>query len=444
MQRGSSRQSMGLRIAHFVQRYPPALGGSEAYFARLSRYLADQGEHVTVFTTSAIDLEGFWKRWARCLPADTSIEDGVEIQRHAPLRWPGRRYVLKALSFLPNRSWQALTMPCNPICPTMWRAAGQCEPRFDLVHATAFPYAWPIACGLRLARRQGIPFLVTPFLHLGDPEDPQDRTRKAYLSPALLRFLRAADVVFVQTEVERSALLEVGLPEEKLILLGMGVDPAECTGGNRQATRSKWNAPNDEVLIGHLANNSEEKGTVDLLRAAEMAWQSGAKFRVILAGPEMPNFLRYWSKFPAKDRVVRLGVLTEAEKRDFFAAIDLFALPSRSDSFGIVLLEAWANGKPNIGYRAGGIAGVIRNETDGLLVRCGDIRLLGEAMQQLVERPQLLKQLGEAGQARLALDYSWHDKLNLVHEQYQRLARLTKPGTAQTQQGPQAVPAGLV
>ena len=45
---------MSMRVAHFVQRYPPALGGSEAYFARLSRFLAAHGDAVTVFTTTAV------------------------------------------------------------------------------------------------------------------------------------------------------------------------------------------------------------------------------------------------------------------------------------------------------------------------------------------------------------------------------------------------------
>ena len=55
-----------MRVAHFIQRYPPALGGSEAYFARLSRYLAAQGDQVTVFTSNAVDLEAFWSRRGRC------------------------------------------------------------------------------------------------------------------------------------------------------------------------------------------------------------------------------------------------------------------------------------------------------------------------------------------------------------------------------------------
>src|SRR5208337_2480699 len=103
-------------------------------------------------------------------------EAGVAVRRYGLWRWPGRRYLLKALSLIPHRRLQCLTLPCNPIAGSMWRDAGRSEPPFDLVHATAFPYAWPMVCGLRLARRRGVPFLLTPFLHLGDPEDPRDPT----------------------------------------------------------------------------------------------------------------------------------------------------------------------------------------------------------------------------------------------------------------------------
>src|SRR5713226_1427280 len=228
-----------VRVAHFVQRYPPALGGSEAYFARLSRYLAAAGDRVTVFTTTALDLEAFWSRQGRCLDAGLGLEEGVEIRRYALWRWPGRRYLLKALSLCPHRLWQCLMLPCNPIAPTMWTAAGNGAEAFDLVHATAFPYAWPIVCGLRLAQRLRVPFLLTPFLHLGDPEDPNDPLRRAYLSPALLALIRAADGVFVQTDLERAALVNQGIAAEKLVLLGMGVDAKECTGGKRTRIRQE-------------------------------------------------------------------------------------------------------------------------------------------------------------------------------------------------------------
>jgi glycosyltransferase involved in cell wall biosynthesis len=408
-----------MRVAHFVQRYPPALGGSEAYFARLSRYLAQGGDEVTVFTTTALDLDAFWSPRGKCLPAAAGMEDGVHVVR-CPLncRFRGRRYLMKALSLWPQRLWQCLTLPCNPVSFPMWRAAGRAAGNFDLVHASAFPYAWPIACGLRLARRLGVPFLLTPFLHLGDPDDPRDRTRRQYTTPALLSLIRSADRVFVQTTVERAALLERGLDAAKLVQLGMGVEVTECTGGDRQRARQQWDAAPDEVVIGHLANNSVEKGTVDLLQAADLAWQHGNRFRLVLAGPQMHNFRRFWKSRKPDPRVSCLGFLTEQQKRDFFAGIDVFALPSRSDSFGLVLLEAWANGVPNIGYRAGGVAGVIRHEADGLLVRCGDVGGLANALGRLVADRPLRERLGKCGQEGAAREFRWEDKLAAVRNTY--------------------------
>lgn len=412
---------MSLHIAHFVQRYPPALGGSEAYFARLSRYLAAAGDAVTVFTSNALDLEAFWSRRGRCLPAGTAREDDVEVRRYPLWRLPGQRWLLKALSYIPRRSWRLLCMGHNPIAPAMWRAAGAPDVPFDVVHATAFPYGWPLACGLRLARRLGVPLVLTPFLHTGDPDDPHDRVRRAYTKPALLSLAHTAARVLVQTQIERDVLAGAGVAEEKFVVQGMGVDLEGCTGGDREGTRQRWGVAAGEVVVGHLANNSREKGTIDLLEAAARAWGGGAHFRLALAGPEMPNFRRFWQTYPAAARVRRLGVLDEQQKRDFFAALDVFALPSRSDSFGIVLLEAWANGAANVGYRAGGVAGVIRHETDGLLVRCGDIDGLAAALARLAIDSDLRQRFGAAGRERTLREFRWDAKLSLVRELYQSL-----------------------
>jgi glycosyltransferase involved in cell wall biosynthesis len=306
----------------------------------------------------------------------------------------------------------------------MWRDAGRPTQAFDLVHATAFPYAFPIVCGLRLARSQGIPLVVTPFLHVGDPDDPQDRTRRSYLSPALLSLLREADCIFLQTEPEREALLGKGIPEGRMVLQGMGVEPAECTGGDRELARREWGVARGELVVGHLANNSVEKGTVDLLWAAEALWDRGRRFRVVLAGPEMPNFRRFWDGYRPAGRVRRLGVLDDRQKRDFFAGIDLFVLPSRSDSFGLVILEAWANGVPSVAYLAGGLPGVIRHEEDGLLVRCGNVDELAAALGRLIVDGGLRFQLGRTGRERISKDFRWEAKLKAVREVYQRLARL--------------------
>ena len=272
--------------------------------------------------------------------------------------------------------------------------------------------------------------LLTPFLHLGDSTDSHDRTRAQYTKPHLRWLLKQADRVFVQTRSEREAVMSLGVSAERIVLQGLGVNLDECTGGNREAARTAWGVAG-EVVVGHLANNSAEKGTVDLLRAAERGWARGGRFHVVLAGPEMPNFGAFWTTFARKERVTRLGVLSEWQKRDFFAGIDCFALPSRSDSFGLVLLEAWANAKPNHVYRAGGPAELVRNEIDGLQVACGDVAELAVQLERLVADAELRQRLGDNGQSRVVTEFRWIDKLELVRETIQKAIALHGTNTAE-------------
>ena len=415
-----------MQLAHFIQRYPPAMGGSEAYFARLGRWLVSRGHHVNVFTSSAIDLTAMWYPTGERLPADITIDQGVTIHRFDPAFWPARRYMLKAMSLIPIALLQAVSLPCNPLAIRMLRAVRSTDIRYDAVHATAFPYAWPIVCAWHLARRQRIPFLLTPFLHLGDPSTANDRTRKRYLARPFRWLLSRADAIFVQTPSEAEAVRAVGIPHDRIILQGLGVEPTECTGGNRERIRKLWGTHENEIVVGHLANQSIEKGSVDLLQAVERAWARGSRVRLVLAGPIMPNFQQFWERFTQRDRVIVMGVLSEDEKRDFFAGIDLFALPSRSDSFGLVLLEAWANGLPNLAYRAGGIADVIRDSVDGRLVACGEIDALTNILTEWESNPMLRQQLGEAGQSRIQTEFRWEDKLGIVESTLKRLHGSTR------------------
>ncbi len=393
-----------LHLAQFVHRYPPALGGAEAYCKRLCEYLVTKGGRVTVFTTTAVELTDFQSKSKRPILPE-QVDGPLRIRRFRPMTFPLRRYILKALSLVPHRSWQAATQPSGPVCPDMATASASFDEPLDAVHAMAFPYSFPILCAYRLARRRRVPFFLTPFLHLGDPLDPNDRTRRQYTRPHLRWLLRRADGVFVQTPSEQRAVIAIGVHENRVYLQGLGVDASECTGGDREKARAAWGLAPGEFAVGHLANASIEKGTVDLLKAVAFG-----NLRVILAGPAMPNFDRFWQGFEYKDLVTRLGPITDAQKRDFYAGIDAFALPSRTDSFGLVLLEAWANAKPVIAYRAGGPADLIRDGVDGWLVPCGDVKALADALGKSSAA------LGASGLARVATEFTWIPKLEMVRK----------------------------
>ena len=73
-------------------------------------------------------------------------------------------------------------------------------------------------------------------------------------------------------------------------------------------------------------------------------------------------------------------------------------------------------------YRAGGIADVIRHDMDGLLVRCGRIEELSDALTRLIQDESMRHRLAHAGENRLAHEFRWSDKLQLVRHVYRDVA----------------------
>src|SRR5262245_30661029 len=130
-----------MHVAQFVHRFPPALGGAEAWAERLSRHLASTGHRVTVWTTTALDLPAFTRRDCRELPPGDSEQNGIMVRRFRPsLRWPGRRLALRLASLPPVRPWQAMTQSWAPMPLDMWREARHPPADLGVVHAIAFPY----------------------------------------------------------------------------------------------------------------------------------------------------------------------------------------------------------------------------------------------------------------------------------------------------------------
>jgi glycosyltransferase involved in cell wall biosynthesis len=406
-----------LRIVHICPRYPPSPGGAELFFEKISAGLAKAGHTVDVWTTTARSVDAFTSRSAAVLAEGTTISDGVRVRRYPLWHPPLRRYVATALHPLPlGRAWRAATLRWNPLPLGLARDAALASQPLDVVHGAGLPYSLLLDSAVRLARHTGARLVLTPFAHLGDPEDGGNKIRRTYLSPLNISLLREADVVLVQTRAERDALAQAGIEPARMRLVGMGVEPAECTNGDGARGRARWGI-GDEPVVGHLANKSADKGTIDLLEASAQAWHRGNRFKLLLAGEEMQSFRTYWKDYAFKDRVVNVGEISADDKRDFFAAIDVFALPSYVESFGISLLEAASNAVPSVAYRLGGPGEILRHGTNGVLVAPGDVGALGLALSALVSDAPHRRQLGAAA-ARLATHWTWERVLDTVMREY--------------------------
>jgi glycosyltransferase involved in cell wall biosynthesis len=276
---------------------------------------------------------------------------------------------------------------------------------FDLVHATNITLDFALLPVFACAQRQRIPFLCTPFIHLGEPGS---RAIVRYYSMRhQIDLLRRSERVITMTGLERDFLAARGVPHERLRVVGVGVAPEDLQGGNGNRFRAEQRIDGPLVLfIGALAY---DKGAIHLIKAMQRLWRAGHPGTLALIGAPLAHFEAFYARLPQSDRArIRfLPYAPESVKRDALAAADVFALPSRTDSFGIVFLEAWCYGVPVIGARAGGIPDVITDGSDGLLVRFGDVAGLAQAIRSILDDRALARRLGAAGREKTLCSLTW-------------------------------------
>ena len=230
------------RMIQLVHRYPPSLGGAEAHAQRLARILAGRGHSVRVETTTGQTHDAFVNPRAPQLPSGTVMDGIVPVHRHPVWLVPGQRLALRALGLLPlPNSIAPWLFPWGPVCPSLASVDLPPDWKPDVVHALAFPHGTIAAAGLRLARRHGARFVLTPFWHPGPAGREGDRFRRGFAHPSLVAIARKADLVIAQTETELYHLQGFGIPPPKIALAPPGIDPGQVTGGNRARGRQRWN-----------------------------------------------------------------------------------------------------------------------------------------------------------------------------------------------------------
>lgn len=421
-----------MRILHVIQRYWPATGGAEKYFQEISERLVRDGHEVTVYTTDAGDFQCFWDGRKPRLETREEVHNGVTVHRfplrHLPLsRWtyPALRRGLAMVSSLPLPTTGVLfRLACfTPWVPDLERALARAHGRFDLVAGMTICYESLLEPAWRYARREGLPFLLYPLTHLGESE--RSSLRRYYTMRHQLALARASDTVFTQTRLEGNYLAQQGVAPERLVWCGAGVNPSELAGGEAARARARFGLAAPVVLV--LGTAAYDKGTVHMVEAMHRLWAQGMRADLVLAGAVTDGFARYWAGLSKNGRCIAesgqvhlLGIVDEADKRDLLAAASVLALPSRSDSFGIVFLEAWLYGVPVVGAAAGGVAEVISDGQDGYLVPFGDVDILAARLARLLADPALAHRLGEAGRCKVLAQHTWDHVYARVRTRYER------------------------
>ncbi len=231
---------------------------------------------------------------------------------------------------------------------------------------------------------------------------------KGAVAAAVIR--ATARRVLTNSETSLAALRRQRVPAE-MAYYGIELPPASARAQS-----------NGSLVVGALGNVSRRKGSDVFLEAAQLvlAQRPDVRFRLIGECPDGPD--RGWAERLVA-RAGELGIESGVTSDPFaeLAGWDLLVLPSRSEPFGLVLIEAMGMGLPVVATRIDGPREIVTGDT-GLLVDVDDARGLADAILELAQDRDRRERMGAAGRARVEDMFSLERQADAVYRAYRDAA----------------------
>jgi glycosyltransferase involved in cell wall biosynthesis len=224
-------------------------------------------------------------------------------------------------------------------------------------------------------------------------------------------------------------------PSASVVVNQNGVDADILSSEQRREARARirreLGLKDTDVLFMFAGAIRPQKGVIQLAQAfAKLAEEHENAHLVIAGGTKLwinppPNdtaeheVRTILTEASTRGQVSILGIVSPATLPSYYAAADVLVLPSMfQETFGLVILEAFAAGIPVIGARSGGIPELVLDDHTGLLVDQGDVDGLCDAMARLLLDGALRKRLGAAGR-ETAVKMPWDNTVDRLEQTYQ-------------------------
>ena len=360
-----------MRVLHIGKFYPPDTGGVETATRQAVEAMAGRGITGGVL----------------CFDGGGDYDPATDARGPWPVR---RAPVLAAVA-------------SQPLSPAYVRLVRTLAPRFDLLHVhMPNPLA---ALALFLARPR------TPIVLHWHSDVIGKKAFRTLARPLETWLCRRAEAVIGPTAVHLESSDRAREIAAKGVVVPFCVDasmasPDKADPGAVAAIRERFGGRRIVFALGRLV---PYKG-FDVLIEASGLLPPDAVTVIGGGGPLLGEFNARVAREGLSDRVRLVGRIPDAELSNWFAACDVFCLPSvtRAEMFGIVQLEAMAFGKPVVSTAIprSGVPRVNLDGQTGLVAPPGDVQALAGALSRLLGDRALAKRLGDGGRAAVAGPYS--------------------------------------
>jgi alpha-maltose-1-phosphate synthase len=414
-----------MRIAHLLRKYNPAeWGGTETVIHQIFDGLRRQGVDSLVYCPSLPSANDSRPREVR----DPLAEVGCQVRRFSA--W------VPIWGISPELRRQMIAVGGNLMSFDLIRELWS-VPRLALIHSHALGRVGGI--GMTIARRRKIPFVVT--VH-GGVYDLPEGLRKAFNAPRrqglewgkpfgmLLRarhVLREADAILTCNRRE-AELIQQRHPDRRVVVQPHGVRAGLYEPDHRaEALAAFPSAQGRDVLLA-VGRIDAVKNQGYLLEHLPEIVRRHPRALLVLAGPCTDEaygaaLARRIVELGLGGHVLLTGKIPPADPRliGLMQQAKVALLPSISETFGLVILEAWAAGTPVVSSRTSGASALIGHGRNGWLFDLEHPEGLHEAIGFALTRPEAVRRVTTAARERVVADYDTHVIAERIRRLYDQL-----------------------
>lgn len=371
-------------------------GGMNVYVKQLSSALARIGTVCDVYT----------RAYSSDLPAMVSVEPGFRVH-HIPAGPLSEVSKSKLLDYVDEFEGNLLTRLSidDTLLP-------------DAIHAN---YWLSGIVGHKLKHAFEIP-LITTFHTLEkvkakDRAVPDDDISETIRIEQEEQIINCSDAVLASCGVEADEISELyGLERGRISIVPLGVDHAFFSPGDREMARKATGLPTDGRMMLFVGRIQPLKGAdIALDTFIRLAKRIPDIFLVMIGGPSGPFGERVMRDIEAKvernklsSRVYFVPPQRHEVLSSYYRAADVGIVPSRTESFGLVALEAAACGLPVVASNVGGLKTLVNHGVSGYLVKDRSANDFEKFAEKVLDNPRQAKSL-EFEARSLSASYTWRD-----------------------------------
>lgn len=202
------------------------------------------------------------------------------------------------------------------------------------------------------------------------------------------------------------------LSDEKIMLIPLGIhhEVFNSKNHNKNLNRDNFHLPHDKLMIGCVGRFDVHKDQITAIKALSLI--NNKNIILVLVGNKEKEYEEYYNcmidlinQMNLKGRVIILPFTNKVP--ELMNCFDLFIHPARSETFGLVIIEAMASGLPVIATNSGGVPEIISHNENGYLFEQCDYNKLAELITQMVSDELLRKKFSENGLINVKEKYDY-------------------------------------